>query len=343
MDDSKTGRAPGKVTIYDVADRAGVSASTVSRVLSNRRPTGAAVAAKVRAIAAELDFRPDFAAQALRLRTTNTIGLVVPNITNPFFPSLVQALEQSFRRRGVGVLLMDAEDSPMVERSCVETLLGRQVEALLISPCDRKASRATVSTAAEHLPTLQIDRRAVASASFVGVKQTEALTSVIAHLKGSGKTCLAFVGSDPAVATSWERQQAFQRYAKRSDPSASDRILVGSFSVGWGRQAAAEILDTWPKVDAIVCASDLIATGVLAECHDRGIALPERLAVTGWDDTLLAGLARPTLTSVAQPVAQIAEAALGVLAGVHLDLRLPATLVVRASSDRSASLVTSSR
>jgi LacI family transcriptional regulator len=139
------------------------------------------------------------------------------------------------------------------------------------------------------------------------------------------------------VSTSWERQIAFAEHGGRLDPGAPDRVMVGAFSVEWGREAAHRILDRWPEVDAIVCANDLIGLGALQELHRRGLAIPRRVAVTGFDDTLLSVASEPPLTTVRQPVALMAERAIEIVAqgvpeGMPTHERLPAELVVRTSS-----------
>jgi LacI family transcriptional regulator len=139
------------------------------------------------------------------------------------------------------------------------------------------------------------------------------------------------------MSTSWEWQTAFTTRAAQIDPLTADLVLLGDYSVEWGRAAAGRILDRWPDVDAMVCANDLIGIGVLQELHRRGVPVPGRVAVTGFDDTLLAAASEPSLTSVRQPVARMAQRAVeivsqGVANDTPVHISMTAEIIFRASS-----------
>ncbi len=332
--------ARDQVTVHDVARRAGVSIATVSRALTGARRVAPDIADRVHTAAAELGYRPDAVARSLRRQETRTIGLVIANITNPFFPALVQAVELAARGAGLGVLFADAQDDPAVERDVVDLLLRRRVDALLISPCHRVRSRATLVAAAAAVPAVQLDRFASTAAHYVGLDHDGAVVQLLNHLAATGRRRYALVGSDPAISTAWERQVAYVRRVADRDPAAADRVLVGEFSVDWGREAAEQVMRRWPEVDAVLCANDLIAVGVLQELRRRGIAVPGRVAVTGFDDTLLAVTAEPALTSVDQPLRRMAEEAVALtgqaaVGGPVIRRKLPGELIVRASTARA--------
>jgi len=329
--------ARDQVTVHDVARRAGVSIATVSRALTGVRRVAPEIVSRVQVAAAELGYRPDTVARSLRRQETRSVGLLVADITNPFFPALVQAVEASARQAELGVLFGDACNDPAVERDVVELLLGRRVDALLISPCHRVRSRAAVVAAAEAVPVVQLDRFASTAAHYVGLDHEDAVVRLLDHLTVSGRTRFALIASDPSISTAWERQAAYVRRAPGYDRAAADRILVGEFSVEWGRAAAGQIVRDWPEVDAVICANDLIAIGALQELQRLGVDVPGRIAVTGFDDTLLASTAAPALTSVEQPLRQMAEAAIELVGGsmkgaVAVRRKIPGALVPRASS-----------
>jgi LacI family transcriptional regulator len=326
-----------RATVRDVAQLAGVSTASVSRALTGARPVSSDVAERVSKAADQLGYRIDPLGRSLRLQSTQTIGLVVADITNPFFPALVQAVEGAIRVAGLGLLLADAQNSPDLERSAVAMLLARRIDALLITPCHRLKSRTTVRDAVVQVPVVQLDRTATTQAHFVGVDHSAAIGDLLAHLGGRGRRHLAFVGSDTSVSSSWERQQAFARLATKWDPNAPHRVLVGNFSIEWGRAAAATIVDEWPEVDGVVCADDLIALGVIQELNRRGIDVPGTVAVTGFDNTSLAVVSVPSITSVDQSVTETARIAVELAtrfrpaAGRHR-IRVPAQLIARSSS-----------
>jgi LacI family transcriptional regulator len=297
---------------------------------------GPDVADRVRRAARQLNYRPDAVARSLRLQATRTLGLVVADITNPFFPPLVQAIEHESRVAGLSLLLADAQGDIDVERREVELLLDNRVDGLLISPSHRFLSVATVELASRSVPVVQLDRVASQAVAFVRVDQAEGIGQLVEHLREAGRRHLGFIGSDPSISTSWERQEAFVALAGRDDPSASVRVLAGDFTVGWGRVAARRMVSLWPETDAIVCANDLIALGAqqaLAEDSGSG-ARP--VAVTGFDDTIIASAVG--ITSVRQPLRELAAHAVRMcLASQHVlvapqQVSLSAELIVRGST-----------
>ena len=325
------------VTLADIARAAGVSPATVSRVLTGSRTTGEDVAMRVRDIASRMGYQPNFIARSLRLQSTSTIGLVVPDVTNPFFPALIQSVAQVLHASGHGVLLADCQNDVGLERENVELLLNRQVDGLLISPCHRTASQDIVALATARLPVVQLDRQVGRVASFVGVDQDAAMAQVLRHLDQQGCRHFAFLASDQAVSTSYERERAYRRDVVRLDPDGADRVLVGNFSIRWGREAIGTALARWPEIDAVVCASDDIAFGALTTLASLGIDVPGTIAVTGFDNGVLAEATSPSLTSVRQPVAEMAERAVAQLLGrpaprTPRTKRLQAELIVRRSS-----------
>ena len=259
------------MTVHDVARLAGVSTASVSRVLSGRRTVGADVDERVRSAAAELGYQVNAVGRSLRRQSTETVGLVIADITNLFFPSLTKALEDAFAHQGLGLLLADAANDVARERDAVSRLLARQVDALLITPVSRLQSRRTIDEANQRTTVVQLDRRASTKAHYVGMDNSQAVSDVLAHLAELGRTSPVFIGSDPHISTTWERQRAFSRLAP-----TGDRLLTGDFSLDWGRTAT---LERWPDTDALFCADDLIAVGAAEQLRSMGHRLPSPIAV----------------------------------------------------------------
>lgn len=331
---------PVRPRLRDVADLAGVHTSTASRVLSGSRAVRPEVAASVRRAAEKLAYRVDPIGRALRAERTGTVGMVVPDIVNPFFPAVVQALEHALHEDGRSLFLCDADNDPAVEHERVEALLDRRVDGLLISPVHQYDSAATVAGAAGRVPLVQVDRSCVdVRCDYVGVDQAMAMKLLVDHLAEQGRSELAFVTSDASISTVSERIAAYGQLpiGERS----RRRVHQGDLSVEWGMAAVDVILadpDGLPQ--AIICANDLIALGALKALRERGIDVPGRVAVTGFDDTPFGRLSDPELTSVRQPVHQVAEEAVRMLdlarsrSGPRADRRLVLRpeLVVRAST-----------
>lgn len=326
-----------RVTIADVARAAGVSTASVSRVLTGSRPVTPEIEAAVRVASEGLGFRANPVARALRVNSTQTIGLVVPDLTNPFFPALTQAIEAELRAQRHELLLADSLDKPDLEAERVEELLDRHVDGLLISPCHRVDSIQTLERASKRVPVVQLDRRASAMVHYVGMDHGKAMRSVLAHLTAEGRTSFAHIGARPTNAPSFERRSAYLRYF-RGRPDAA-RVRLGEFSFNWGLEATREVMETWPEVNAIVCGDDLIALGALQALSELRISVPSQVAVAGFDNSIYAPISRPPLTSVRQPLEQMALAALALLFagdGPASNVRLLGEVVARESSVGSA-------
>lgn len=300
------------VTMHQVAAAAGVSVATVSRVLSGSRPVQADIAVRVTEASVRLGYRPNRVARALRTRSTRTVGLVIPSTANPLCPELIQAVQRELHRLGLVLVLADCGDDPDVESELVDTFISHRLDGLLISPCHRFASRAAVDRAAGAMAVVQVDRYAAAGVHFVGAAQRKAIRSVIDHLAAQGRQRLALVVPQPTSSTTRDRIAAFAAYARTSDPGALDRICEGDVSLQWGYEATVKLLAADVPPDAIVCASDLAAVGCLSALADNHVPAGT-IAVTGFDDTLLATAVRPRLTTVRQPVGRIARAAVSLL------------------------------
>ncbi|MFT4285571.1 MAG: LacI family DNA-binding transcriptional regulator [Protaetiibacter sp.] len=323
-------------TIRDVAREAEVSIATVSRVLSGSSGAGAEVRERVLRVAAELGYRGDAIARSLRSRRTDTLGLVVPDITNPFFPSLVQEIEQELQRRGSGLLLADAQSDAALEAARVRSLLDRRLDALLISPSDQERSAEIIAEAMEQVPVVQVDRWASAAAPYIGVDHDRAIRDVVAHLREGGRTRFAFVGYAAGVSTSEARLDAFIRHTASVDPSAGSRILREEPQAD-GAVPAAWLDSIVGEVDGLVVTSDLIAIALRDALVARGARIPEDIALVSFDDTLLASAAN--LSSVRQPLRQLALAGIRLVHDEHAEVPpegFPATLVVRGSSGGTA-------
>lgn len=328
------------VTIREVADDAGVSTATVSRALSGVQTVDPVLAERVRRSAESLGYRANRVARALRRQSTQTIGVVVPDITNPFFPPVIQAVERELRGGGLSLLLCDAGNDVAIESELMRNLFDHQVDGLLISACDLVASQPAIQQAASRTPLLQLGPRAVADLPHVGVDQADAMAQVIGHLTGQGRRSFGYIGPQLDDSTSRERLDQFTGQVRPLDRGAADRVHLGDASVAWGREAAARLLAAGPLPDAIVCGTDAAAVGALQLLREHGVRVPGDVAVTGFDDTVLAEASEPRLTTVRQPLDELGTAAVTALR-TAIDAGLPrpssavltAKLMIRGSTE----------
>lgn len=304
------------VTLADVAARAGVSVSTVSRVLSSARRVSPDVAKRVRIAADELRYSTNSIARALRTQQTDTIGMVVPSLLNPFFSALVDGMEGVLQAEGKQLLLCDSRQDPALEARHLRALVDRYVDGIVVSPCHVDKSREMVIETAKASPLVQLDRRVAGSSlDWVGIDDDEALRLIVAHLAERGAASAAFVASAPTNSSTRDRLRGFQRYVAEFGIRTYDEwIVLEEYTVDSGTRAAYQLLDRGrSRPDAIVCADDLIAYGVLHATRALGISVPGELQVTGFDDLVFSEHVAPRLTSISQPTSQIAEEALRLL------------------------------
>jgi LacI family transcriptional regulator len=286
-------------TIHDVAKLAGVSTATVSRVLSRSRGVQPESARKVLAAAEQLGYRYNAVARALRTNRSNTIGMLVPQISNPFFPALVEAVERRLSREGIELLLCDSQRDVDVEARRLRALVERQVDGIIISPYDFTGSAPAVRGLVGRIPVIQVDRRVDdALTDWVGVDDDAGFAQVVDHLVAAGRRRLVFVSSALTNYSAHARLDAVTKALRRHGLTAAQEPLLGTFEVEWGIEAAARI--DFDAVDAVVCGNDVIALGVLRGLRKAGVSVPGDVAVTGFDDISFAEISDPPLTTVRQ-------------------------------------------
>lgn len=292
----------------EVADAAGVSIATVSRVLSGTRRVDPELVERVRATQSELGYRTNLLASGLRLQRTDTVGMVVPQVANPYFSALMQAVGRRLQAVGKTVLLVDAENDPIIEAAGIHRLLDRSVDALIAIPVDEHASVPALTEAAGQVRLVQLDRAAPrVPADLVGVDHVAGIGSAVGHLVELGCERLALVSAARRDSTARERADAFAASCATHGLSVAEPLL-GEYSVEWGREAASVLLgDGLP--DGVICGNDLIALGVLSVLREADVDVPGRVKLTGYDDVGFATITSPEITSVRQPLDRLAEAA----------------------------------
>ncbi len=293
------------MTIRDVAQEAGVSTATVSRVLSGRRPVSPDVAQVVLRASDRLGYRVNVVARSLRTQATGTVGMIVPHISNPFFPAIVEGVERELTGDDRQLLLCDSQGSADIEAARLSALLSRQVDGLLIISCDAVTSLSNVQRAAAAVPVVQIDRSVTGcTTDFVGTDNEVGIRLLVDHLIEAGARSFALVSARPTTSPATARLEAYQRVVAATGTAGAERVLLGDFSFEWGTQAGRRLV-TGPLPDAVLCGDDVIALGLLGSLRDAGVRVPLDVLVTGYDDIGFAGLSNPGLTTVRQPVSQI--------------------------------------
>jgi DNA-binding LacI/PurR family transcriptional regulator len=285
------------VTITDVARAAGVSASTVSRTLSTPDLVRADTRLRVQQAVAALDYQPNRAARGLITGRTGNLGLLVPDLTNPFFPGVVKGVQTRAREFDYAVFLADTDEDPTVEAGLVRNL-SKQVDGLIL--CSPRMGEDEVRALAGDTPIVLLNRR-VGRLPAVTVDSVGGLRHATGHLTALGHRRVAYV---PGPKASWSNRE--RRRALRQVTAAAGVELVETGSVAprfdGGVAAADQVLAT--GASAVFGYNDLVAIGMLSRFAARGVAVPGRISVLGFDDIVLSEMVSPSLTTLAQPKQQ---------------------------------------
>ncbi|HEY3683052.1 MAG TPA: LacI family DNA-binding transcriptional regulator [Streptosporangiaceae bacterium] len=272
------------VTMKDVAREAGVSPATVSRVVTGRARVAPAKRDAVERASKKLGYQPDGVAAALRSRSSGAIGILVPDIENPIFPAVIRAAEHELAQAAVDVVLCDADNDVAVEAGRLETLWRRRVDALLVCPVHVRDSAPALRAAARRVPLIQFDRHAIEEADFVGVDQAAGMTQVVRHLRATGAGTAVFVGRHTGMSSLMERARAFEEACAAHGVQAWATVEVEFPDGAAGRAYARGLLAGGTLPDAVACANDELAFGILVELRAAGVRCPEDILITGHDD-----------------------------------------------------------
>lgn len=326
-------------TIGDVAARAGVSVGSVSRVLNGAPNVSEDVRKRVEQAIAELDYRPHPHARSLRSRRTLTLGLLIPDVANPFFAELAKEVERASAAAGYSLILANTDNDPEVELPHFRALADRRVDGLIMVP----TTGLSRIPPAGQLPIVLVDRE-LRGFDMVSSDHEAGMRDAVEHLKGLGHVTIAFVSGPAGLGVADRRRRGYLAVAgplfATAGVEVSAYLVEGHFDYASGYRAVEPLVALSPRPTAIVCSSDQQAIGVLRACNDLNIRVPDDLAVVGFDDIPLSSLVTPRLTTVSQPLAAIGRAAVerlvwrateGVV-GRTRRILVPTSLVVRESS-----------
>jgi len=327
------------VTIADVARESGVSMQTVSRVINEKGEVSPETRQRVLLAIEQLGYRPNSLARGLALNKTLALGLIVPDITNPFFPEIVQGAEEVALEHGYTIVLGNTNESAEREMNVLRTFEEHRVDGLILCG-SRLSEEQLLPLLVQHNAVVLINRQVTLNnVSMVRVDYAQGTNMAISHLLDQGRQRIGFLAGPSTSHSHHMRLQAFiQTLQEHEIPYDPTSIFLCAPTTQGGYLTAREILPLCPDLDGLLCYNDLVAIGVLQVCAELGIAVPENLAVIGYDDIQSAHLVTPALTTVgiSKPLlgAKATELLLRRLAGDQqgVDLALPSQLIVRAST-----------
>jgi LacI family transcriptional regulator len=328
-----------RVTMADVARHAGVSKTTVSRVLNGKDDLDAGTAARVRLVIAELGYVPSSGAVGLARGRTSTVGVLVPSLTWPWMGDVLQGAVDVLEAESYGLLLFTCNRGEESMRRFATQVSAKSFDGLLVIEPEGTLDYID-GLHAKGLPVVMIDDRAHQPV-FPSVATTNRAGAEMAaqHLLGLGRRRPAVV-QGPQFGCTEERLEGFaQSYEAAGLPISADRVVDGDFTFDGGRVGIKRLLEAGIEFDAVFAHNDLSAAGAMQELRDAGRRVPADVAVVGFDDIPLAAHTEPALTTVRQPLREMGAAAarmlLAYFAGSPVPetrLVIPTTLVVRGST-----------
>jgi DNA-binding LacI/PurR family transcriptional regulator len=315
------------VTIKDVAHAAGVSASTVSRVFTIPDVVRHDTRQRVFEVATTLGYHPNRAARGLITGRTGNLGLLVPDLTNPFFPGVVKGVQARARESDLSVFLADTDEDPAAEADLVRALSG-QVDGMLL--CSPRTSEDELRALAGETPVVLLNRR-VGRIPSVAVDNADAIRQAVAHLRAFGHGRVAFVAGPR---TSWSSRERARALRAATAAAGVELAEIGNFAPGFDGGVAAADLVLAAGVTAVVAYNDLVAAGLLNRFAARGVAVPATISVVGFDDIALASMVTPALTTLSQPMEQTGRAGVDLLLQLIADPGRAATATRRELTSR---------
>lgn len=290
-----------QMSLQDVAERAGVSTATVSRVLNGVDVVKNSTRVRVMKAIADLKYHPNLLARSLAGAVNKTIGVIVSNLDNPFFLDVYRAVESDCRANGYEVVLANTLYRPEQLAASVRMMMGRRVAglALIVSEVD---DRIVEELTEGEMPVVLYDvGKAGGHVTKIRVDYRRGVERVVDYLTALGHQDLGLIGHHSGLGPIFERCNAVLESAHGANSAATVRQASDSDSLQGGKRAAAELLSSGRPPSAIICVNDIMAVGALLELRERGLHVPRDVSVTGFDDIELAKFCYPPLTTVHIP------------------------------------------
>ncbi|MCK6579249.1 MAG: LacI family transcriptional regulator [Anaerolineae bacterium] len=295
-----------KVTIYDIAREAEVSVSTVSRILTGSAPVNPETKQKVDAVLQKYNFRPNRAARNLSYQRSTMIGVILPDITNPFFSTLFAEMQRHAIAKDYSLLLFNAMNSLALESEGLAYLARHQVDGLIfmggrvneVEPSP--AYQMEIAEISARVPTIIVNGEMPGvDAVIVSTSEQSGIAQVVDYLSGLGHTRIGFLGGSSHITVTRNRQQSFCAAMSRlALPVEEQWLITDGFSIESGEKTLEMLLRLEKLPTAIIAINDLVALGILKAARRHHIDIPRQLSLVGFDDIYLASVSTPELTSV---------------------------------------------
>ncbi|MCS7219810.1 MAG: LacI family DNA-binding transcriptional regulator [Anaerolineae bacterium] len=297
-------------TIRDVAERAGVSPITVSRVINHSGYVSQETRARVEAAIAELQYVPNSLARSLRFKRTHTLALVLTDITNPFWTTVARGVEDVASQSGFNVILCNTDESDAKQSEYLNVLLQKQVDGFLLVPA-RSAPEPITLIQSQRVPTVVLDRQVPgAQVDVVRGDSEGGAYQLVRLLLSLGHRRIAMLSGPVSISTAADRVAGYRRALQEAGLEAqAELVCYGEYTQESGYQMAQEALSLTPRPTALFAANNFIAIGALRALRETGVRVPEDMALVSFDDIPPAFAIEPFLTVAAQPAYEMGRRA----------------------------------
>jgi LacI family transcriptional regulator len=330
-------------TIHEVAKKAGVSSASVSHVLNNTRFVSENVRERVKSAMRELNYRPNALARSLRRGETRTLGLILPDSSNPFFAEVGHAIESAAFALGYSVILCNTENDENKEYLYTEVLENKQLDGIIFVGAGEN-HEAISELVQNGIPLVVVDRdMGNLELDTVTTENYQGGLLATQHLLSLGYQIIGCITGPSNITPSADRVTGYRAALQQAGIPVDESLLVrGDFHAPSGYSAAMQLLEHDPRPTAIFVCNDMMAIGALRAVSQLGLSVPENIAIVGFDDIQLASYITPSLTTVSQPKQEIGQLAVRLLFERMRDPSLPprhnilpTQLIIRESSTRS--------
>jgi LacI family transcriptional regulator len=332
-----------KATINDVAKIAGVSKATVSRVLNGSKPVSEDIRNKVMKVVQETNYKPSSLARSLVSKKTNIFGIIIPDVSNPFFSELVKGVQMTANENGYNILLCNTYDEFDKEMEYLNILDDKEVDGIIFLTSKIEEKHKEFFSSYKN-PTVTVSRRFEdMPISSVDIDNFSAAYEVMNYLINLNHKKIAMIrGPLYDKSTGYDRYKGYEKALEDSNINLDENLVVeGKFKVKDGYNAMSKLLTLKELPTAVFCACDEMAIGAIKCIYESGFKVPEDISVVGFDDIPIASMFIPSVTTVRQPVFDFGEKAVDILlrqikSGVHEEenIVLPTKIIIRKSTIR---------
>lgn len=330
-----------KATMLDIAKAAGVSKATVSRIINKKDANiSEETRNKVLSIAKELNYIPNNIARSLTTKKSETIGIVVPDITNPFFSEMARAIEDSANTLGYNVIFCNSDNETEKEQKYIELLISRLADGVIFIAGGN--SRESIEMLKHNgIPFVLVDRYIDGYRDCYGVycDSKDGIKSGFEHLYSIGKRNIVFVTGPKELEISIQRMEGYREAVIKHGNFDDKYIFDGDFTIEGGIKVTEDILKSGIKFDAIMYSSDVMAYGGMKVLLRNGFKIPEDVSIVGFDNIQISQFIEPELTTIAQPIYDMGKEAcrllIDVINGVNVEKRqiyFKSELVIRGTT-----------